>query len=319
MGRKLQITLIIIALFSFLTGVLTSCNVVKIFQKNTLHQLKRNGFQEVNLTDTQANIHFVYKREGKPPIVLLHVFSADGIIQWYKTAIFLSKDFDVIIPDLYFHGKSYYSDTSVSLEKQAELLEKVIDYLQIDTQLVITGNSYGGMTAVKFAVQHKNLVSKLIVVNAPILHFSMQEADSLARLSGLKNTVDLLCPIEVSSLKKSFGLIYHRPPWLPSIVFRQIIRDKIIPMREERIRILSGLEAESEQFAQLAKDDLPDLFLIWGRHDHLLPMEACHKIQQQWEIPGDHLIIFEEAAHCPNVEFPYQFAEAIRLIVKNKY
>jgi len=48
-------------------------------------------------------------------------------------------------------------------------------------------------------------------------------------------------------------------------------------------------------------------------------MEACHKIQQQWEIPGDHLIIFEEAAHCPNVEFPYQFAEAIRLIVKNKY
>ncbi len=115
--------------------------------------------------------------EGKDLIILHGLFGS--LDNWISLAKQWSENYKVWIIDQRNHGRSPHSD-DFSYELMANDLWEFIEAHQID-QPIILGHSMGGKTAMEFAVQHPDQLSKLIVVDiAPVKyqvhHYKILEA-----------------------------------------------------------------------------------------------------------------------------------------------
>lgn len=100
--------------------------------------------------------------KGKP-IVILHGFLGMGD-NWKSISKKLAENsFEVYLPDARNHGKSPHSDY-FTYELMVKDLKKYFDDHNLNDVLLI-GHSMGGKTAMHFASEHPEKVSKLIVVD----------------------------------------------------------------------------------------------------------------------------------------------------------
>lgn len=110
-----------------------------------------------------------YLEQGRGvPLVLLHAGGSSGK-QWVKTASFLEDRFRVIAPDLWGFGltEGWTGEGSLTHDHQALLVARVIEKVGSGPAHLV-GHSYGGATALRLALQSKDLVKTLILIE-PIL------------------------------------------------------------------------------------------------------------------------------------------------------
>ncbi|RUO26537.1 alpha/beta hydrolase [Aliidiomarina minuta] len=103
--------------------------------------------------------------EGQPTVLLLHGknFGAD---YWEDTANYLhEKGYGVLMPDQIGFGKSskpeHYQFTIEGLVNNTRELAHSLDI----AELIVMGHSMGGMLASRYALNHADEVSKLVLVN----------------------------------------------------------------------------------------------------------------------------------------------------------
>lgn len=99
------------------------------------------------------------------PIVLLHGSFYTIDMNWSQLIPELSKHRKVIAIEMQGHGHSPYSDRAMSITTLASDVEKVMDYLKIDSADV-AGYSMGGSIAYQFAVQSPKRLRKLVIISA---------------------------------------------------------------------------------------------------------------------------------------------------------
>src|SRR5690349_17724209 len=85
----------------------------------------------------------------KPPLVLAHGFSEDGLV-WTALAEQLEDKYDVIMPDARGHGQSDPAETGLGTAELASDLHGIISALGLDKPAVL-GHSMGGMTTFALA------------------------------------------------------------------------------------------------------------------------------------------------------------------------
>ena len=119
-----------------------------------------SGYAPVNGT----NVYYEVFGEGKP-IVLLHGAFMTIDMNWGQLIPELSKNRKVIAVELQGHGHTPYSDRKLTHAALANDVEKVMDYLKIDSADV-AGYSFGGAIAYKLAIQSPKRVSKLVIISA---------------------------------------------------------------------------------------------------------------------------------------------------------
>jgi len=100
--------------------------------------------------------------EGRP-FVILHGFL--GMSDNWKTlgVQFSEQGFQVHLVDQRNHGRSFHDDT-FNYEALAEDLKHYCDAHEL-TDIILLGHSMGGKTAMLFAAQYPELVSKLIIAD----------------------------------------------------------------------------------------------------------------------------------------------------------
>jgi len=105
-----------------------------------------------------------YRRMGKGyPLILIHGAMVSGAMFSLKSvAEELSKDFDVIIPDLRGHGKSKNMPGPYTTAQHAEDIKKLSDAINIKNAYIL-GISYGGVVAQQITHSYPSLVNKLIL------------------------------------------------------------------------------------------------------------------------------------------------------------
>jgi esterase len=107
--------------------------------------------------------HFLRWGEiGKPPVLLLHGFTAHAH-SWQHLGQALSGSHDVVALDQRGHGRSAPSDrygTRVLVDDVAHLF----DHLGWKSASIV-GQSMGGVTGFLFAAQHPSSVEKLVVID----------------------------------------------------------------------------------------------------------------------------------------------------------
>src|SRR5690606_34012112 len=99
---------------------------------------------------------------GKDTLVIVHGLygSSDN---WMSIAQKLGHKFRVILPDLRNHGQSPHSDRQDFELMADDLYETLIK--RIDCKFILAGHSMGGKVAMRFAMKHPELHSKLVVID----------------------------------------------------------------------------------------------------------------------------------------------------------
>jgi pimeloyl-ACP methyl ester carboxylesterase len=118
------------------------------------------SYAEVN----GINLHYTEQGEGEP-LVLLHggLGSTDMVAPLIPG---LAEHRRVIAVDLQGHGGTADIDRPIRYELMAEDIAALIKHLGLG-QTDVMGYSFGGSTALRTAIQHPELVRRLVVVSIP--------------------------------------------------------------------------------------------------------------------------------------------------------
>ena len=119
-----------------------------------------SGYAPVN----GIKVYYEVYGEGTP-IVLLHGAFYTIDMNWSGLIPELSKTRKVIAIEMQGHGHTPYSDRELSITTLANDVEKVMDYLKIDSADV-AGYSMGGSVAFQFAVQSPERLRKLVIISS---------------------------------------------------------------------------------------------------------------------------------------------------------
>ena len=161
---------------------------------------------------------------------------------------------------------------------------------------------------------YPNRVSKLILVDASGYPFESESVPLAFTLSKNALTNGILTNVLPKSLvEKSVKNVYGNPA---------LVTDELVE-RYYQLTLREGNRAAlKERFKQtipgpLAKEiktiNVPTL-LIWGRKDHLIPLDLGLKFEQ--DIKNSQLIIFDDLGHVPHEEDPQITVLAVKQFLK---
>ena len=136
--------------------------IIFIGSSSSGQQIKpsNSGYAPVN----GINVYYEVYGEGRP-LVLLHGAFYTIEMNWAQLIPELSKTRKVIAIEMQGHGHTPFSDRELSITTLASDVEKVMDYLNIDSADV-AGFSMGGSVAYQFAVQSPKRLRKLVIISS---------------------------------------------------------------------------------------------------------------------------------------------------------
>ena len=115
-------------------------------------------------------LHYRHIPGGGPTLVLLHSLSANSHVFDGLLKAGLTKDFNIIIPDLPGRGDSAKTHFDYSQEGQSAAVIRLLDHLDIQKASVV-GHSFGGFLGMFLAAHHTDRVERLVLLDsAPMLN-----------------------------------------------------------------------------------------------------------------------------------------------------
>jgi len=149
--RSNVLNLLVVVVMIFFTGVQANGQQTKP---------AASGYVPVNGT----KVYYEVYGEGKP-IVLLHGAFMTIDMNWGQLIPELSKTRKVIALELQGHGHTPFSDRKLDYPTLASDVERVMNYLKIDSAAVV-GYSFGGYVAYQLAIQSPKRVTKLVTISS---------------------------------------------------------------------------------------------------------------------------------------------------------
>jgi pimeloyl-ACP methyl ester carboxylesterase len=142
------------------------CAAGMVLAASILAHVQENGATTNSGYAPVDGLKMYYEIHGKgQPLILIHggVGSTD---MFHDIMAELSKGRKVIAVDLQAHGRTADIDRPMSFEAMADDIAALIHYLRIQKADVM-GYSMGGVVALRTAIEHPEVVRKLVIVSAP--------------------------------------------------------------------------------------------------------------------------------------------------------
>lgn len=251
-------------------------------------------------------LNFKKLGSGQPLLILHGLFGS--LDNWMSLAKHWSQQYEVWLIDQRNHGQSPHSEEFNYSAMADDLLEFLEEHSIKDPFII--GHSMGGKTAMEFAVQHPELVKKLMVVDiAPVKyqvhHYAILEALNSLDLKEIKSRKEA-----EEKLEKSIDEIGVRLFLLKNLYWKEseklawrfnleVIEKNIIPISEWNIS--SG------------KYNGPCLFVKGSNSNYILPSYAS---QIEEKFPNYELHEIKNAGHWVHAEAPKEFVAAIESFMK---
>ena len=164
-------------------------------------------------------------------LVLLHAAGSTGA-QWRGVLGELDDRYHTLTPDLWGHGRtSFWPDPNTLLhDDQADLVKRILEEVGVES-FDLVGHSYGGGTAIRFVLDHPEMVRSLILIEPMVACFLRELDETLSdrENSGLTKKELLNVERERDKLDRALGGIANMGG-LPSLMF-------VIDTNKEQIAI----------------------------------------------------------------------------------
>jgi pimeloyl-ACP methyl ester carboxylesterase len=273
-----------------------------------LHHAEHSRFAEID----GVRIH--YQEAGlrsAPPVLLIHGFTASNFV-WKDVLLpIAAAGFRVVAPDLIGFGFSGKPESGeYTIDAQARMITGLMDYLGIQSATIV-GSSYGGAVAATCALDYRERVERLVLVDAVINDHA--KSRPLLRLAASPVIGAFISPLMLGSrklvqqqLRRGYApetrhlfddvraTAHHRP-----LLAASTQHAALLTLRRWKA---SRIEREAHRIEQ------PTL-LIWGEVDPEIPLAHGRKLFE--EISQSQLIIFRRCGHMPMEEYPREFTEVL--------
>jgi pimeloyl-ACP methyl ester carboxylesterase len=253
---------------------------------------------------------FQYLDYGEGPVLLL-VHGLGGAWQnWLENLPALGREFRVIAVDLPGFGGSDPLPPPAAMETHAEVLAVLLDRLGID-RVIIVGHSMGGLVTVLFAKAHAERCHGMVMVCAGGIELGWWRLQAIVQGFTLFNAV-MSRPGVVRALAlrpRLRNLLMSGALGDPSAV-SPALASQVLPPMAAAPGFLGALSAGSKAVAQARAEDigLPTL-MIWGEQDPILPVKRAQELAEA--MPNASFVAFPGVGHCPMMEVPRAFDEAL--------
>lgn len=259
-----------------------------------------------------ARVHFQeFGDPSKPPIILIHGYTA-SVYVWKTTAPMLADaGFHVIAIDLLGFGYSEKpSWFDYSIQAQARMISRFMNRIGIGRATVV-GSSYGGAVALNLTLDYPEKVEKLVLSDA--VCNNEPKDHPILKIVSLPGLGEALTPFLVDS--KAF-LRYRMQNTLAPANHHMITEDRLESIRRP-LHAADGHHSvlatsrnwnagRLEQDAHLINQ--PTL-IIWGDQDNVIPIKNGYKLHE--EILNSRFVILKDCGHVPQEEKSDLFIELV--------
>lgn len=251
--------------------------------------------------------------QDAPAIVLLHGSNAD-LHTWDPWTQRLSEDYRIIRFDQIGHGLTGPAvDGDYSTEAFVATVAQVADKLGLQ-KFMLGGNSMGGKVALAYAINHRERLDGLILVDAGGVPIKSDAGGgggnigfTIARMPVVNNLVTQITPRSIieQSLSQS---VSNQAVVTPQAVDRywELLR---YPGNRAATLARFGQPLYSFNAAQVQQVQVPTL-IIWGEEDALIPFDSAAWFAEN--LPDSTSISYPGIGHLPMEEAPEKSANAVR-------
>lgn len=242
-----------------------------------------------------------------PPVLLVHGWLSSSLI-WERIAERLASGFTVYSLDLKGFGDSDKPQSGYGVRQGSRLLYAFCAHFEL-TGVGVVGHGIGGDMAVKFAVDHPNMVGGLALVSSP----------------AKEDQVDLPTPLWLSTLPLFgpifFALMKYAPFWRrlgmrPFVLEREDVEDRVLedaakptPSAFRKTFAAIGREVADGKLLRQARRIRVPALLIAGEEDQIVDPRSV----ESWgeSISRTEASFIEDCGHLPMIERPEELASSL--------
>jgi len=239
---------------------------------------------------------------GDPALVLLHGLMLDRRM-WTAQVGGLATMGRVLVFDGPGHGGAEVPPP-FTLEDHADALAEALDEARV-ARAILVGHSWGGMTALRFALRHRHRLAGLVVIGANA------DPEPWARWLKYRLYAAWVGRFGVPRAMARFELarlVYGpRARRAHRELVRELVRTVRAHPREGLARASLAVVDRTPIAAQLALVVAPTLVMC-GRDDRTQPLARSEDLSRR--VPGARLVVLP-GGHTPPVERPEEFNAAL--------
>lgn len=234
-------------------------------------------------------------------VLLLHGWGSSHR-SWAKFREILShKGIDVIVPDMPGFGDNPPPEKAWHGPDYENWVLEFIKNNHFTIPIILMGHSFGGGLSMKIAIQHSELVDKLVLIAAARMYVKKSVYKKIiSRIAKLGKKISPFIPF-FDAVRKVF--------------YRFIVR-------ETDYTRTSGVMKET--FVNVIKEDVTNIvhkinvptLIVWGDKDKATPVEHARLLNER--ITGSQLEIIKGCGHPLNLECPEKLAEIVYKFVKGR-
>ena len=248
---------------------------------------------------------------SKPPIVLIHGYTA-SVYVWKTTAPMLAAaGFHVIAVDLLGFG---YSEKprwfDYSIQSLARMISRLMGRLGIGRATVV-GSSYGGAVSLNLTLDYPEMVEKLVLVDA-VCNDEPKE-HPLLRLTSIPGVGEAVTPFLIDS--KMFlrlrmqGTLAKANHHLITEERIESIRRPLFAADAHHSVLATARNWHADRLEQDANLINQPTLIIWGDQDTVIPIKHGYKMHE--EILNSRFVILKDCGHVPQEEKSDLFVELV--------
>ncbi|HEY5382256.1 MAG TPA: alpha/beta hydrolase [Acidobacteriaceae bacterium] len=282
LGRLLSIVIVL----GILLGVVFYLHPLGVMKQETHFGLLLARVQSNYVLTPEGRVHY-YEAEpdiagGGIPLVLIHGLGARDE-DWAPMLKRLKRaGFHVYAPDLLGYGRSpkpQNGDYSIADEEKF-----IYDYIQaIGLQKTDLGGwSMGGWIALKLALDHPEVIDRVVVYDSAGLRFDLSYPTTIFH------------PQNIDDVQRLFAQMDPEMHPFSPFVRRDILRafqQKQWVVDRSVASMLTGRDLLDSQLASLSEP----LLIVWGSEDKLIPVSVAERMHGL--VPNSELDILEGCGH----------------------
>lgn len=235
-------------------------------------------------------------KKDQPLIIFINGLTQNTAHWGVQTEPLNKLGYQTLTFDLLGQGKSFKPILSINFAENVDVLHQLINEVKVK-KAYIAGISFGGVTAMQFALRFPQQCQGLIIMSAfsemdtrlKILGLNLYQGLTLV---GLNMLLDLLLPINLSS-----QYMKDNEQRLRSLRKLSLAKNDLYAVQNlmESINNFEGFTGELKNITA------PTLILN-GEFDYLTP-RWCHDLMRR-NIKNSRLVIIQHAFHAFTMEFP---------------